>query len=153
MDKIKAKSVIEDRFWILRKDNIKVGEVVPAEDGFKATINGESSRFKTLEKLKESPLFTFIELPKSTKKLEKNVEGFPTEGIAYNPVWNLKFKLPLYTQTEDSKSWYAAGYYKVFVHGHYVIEYCPKLLTLQRNKYDGPYREDPGLNQFGEIFE
>jgi hypothetical protein len=68
-------------------------------------------------------------------------------------VWNVQYKLPLYTKTNDSKSWFAAGYYRVSISGTWIVQYCPKLITLQRNKFEGPYNEDPGINQFNEMFE
>lgn len=155
VDKIKAKSVVPDQFWILSENNNKVGEVIKIpNEGFKVTINGKpAGNFSTLELLKKSPRFTFIDLPQIKTDPTNDVQGFPSEGLAYNAVWNVRYRLPLYTQTDDSKSWYAAGYYKVNVHGTWIVQFCPKLITLQRNEYQGPYQQNPSLNQFNKLFK
>ena len=73
------------------------------------------------------------------------VYGYPTnvhdahdgadDTHVHNPMWDMKQGLPLYTKKSDSQCWYAAGYYNI--DGN--IEYCPKLIILQRNDYSGPF--------------
>jgi len=103
--------------------------------------------------MKASGMFEFTELPKPKATISEDVHSFPTEGLAYNAVWNVKYKLPLYTQTGDSKSWFAAGFYKVNIASTWIVQYCPKLITLQRNGYEGPFKTNPGLTQFNRMFE
>ena len=155
LQKIRAKSVVKDKFWILRQNNIKIGEVKATSDSdIEVTINGTTAKqFTSLNDMKDSGLFEFTELPKPKATLSDDVQGFPADGFAYNAVWNVKYKLPLYTQTDDSKSWFAAGYYKVDISGTWIVQFCPKLITLQRNGYEGPFKTDPGLNQFNTMFE
>ena len=92
-------------------------------------------------------------MPRPDKAQTDSVHDYPTDCIAYNGVWNVKDSLPLYTQSEDSKSWFAAGYYKLNINGNWIVQYCPKLIALQRNEYTGPFKTDPGMNIFNELFE
>lgn len=155
IQKIRAKSVVKDKLWILQQNNIKIGQVKAKSDtNIEVMIHGNTTaRFTSLADMKESGLFEFTELPKPSATISENVEGFPTEGLAYNAVWNVKYKLPLYTQDADSKSWFAAGYYKVNICSTWIVQYCPKLITLQRNEFKGPFKTNPDLNQFNKIFE
>jgi len=155
LQKIRAKSVVKDKFWILQQNNIKIGQVKAKSDTeIEVKIHGNTARrFTSLADMRASGLFEFTELPKPKATISNNVHGFPTDGLAYNAVWNVQYSLPLYTQTGDSKSWFAAGYYKINISGTWIVQYCPKLITLQRNGYEGPFKADPGLNQFNSIFE
>ena len=154
IQKIRAKSVVKNKFWILQKNNKKVGQAKQTNKEIVVKIHGNTAgRFQSFTAMKESGLFEFTELPKPAATISEDVHGFPTTELAYNAVWNVKYKLPLYTQTAESKSWFAAGYYKVNIAGHWIVQYCPKLITLQRNEYTGPFKIDPGLNQFSGLFE
>ncbi len=153
MANIEAKSVVDDYFWILQKNNKKIGEVIQVHTGkYEVNILGERTEFTTLELLKQSPMFTFIDLP-GDKPLTEEVEGYPTDTIAHNKVWNIKHNLPLYTQSDDSKSWHAAGYYKVLIHSNWIVQFCPKLISLNRYEFEGPFKSDPKLKNFSRIFE
>lgn len=153
MEKITAKPIIEDQFWILRKDNIKVGEMMhDVSSGYTVKLKGEVEvRFDSLDALKGTIEFKELRKPAATES--DNVHGYYSEGTAYNAVWNVQYGLPLYTQTSDSKSWYAAGYYKVNISGTWIIQACPKLITLQRNKYKGPFKDSPSNNKFADLYE
>lgn len=154
LQKIRAKPVVEDEFWILQQNNIKIGQAKLINKNIEVRIHGtQALRYSSKEDMEQSGLFEFTSIPKPPSTESEEVEGYPTDGTAYNAVWNVAYGLPLYTQTPESKSWFAAGYYKVNIGGTWIVQYCPKLITLQRNEYKGPYKLDPGLNQFNEIFE
>jgi hypothetical protein len=48
--------------------------------------------------------------------------------------------LPIYTKSLKSKSYFCAGYYAVRFSNTWVKAYCPKLITLNRYEYAGPYK-------------
>jgi hypothetical protein len=154
LQKIRAKTVVNDNFWILQKNNVKVGYAKKTDKNIEIKIDGATIReFISVKDMKDSNMFDFTELPKPPATVSEDVHGYPTNESAYNAVWNLKYKLPLYTQSPESKSWYAAGYYRVNIGGLSVVQYCPKLIALQRTTFEGPFKTDPGLNQFNTIFE
>lgn len=146
MEKIEAKAVIDGKYWILKQNKTKVGQVTHDPAGYKVRIHGKpAGTFKDLDELRTAGIAKFTDVPERNESLLTEVHGYPVNGFAYNPMWNLHYKLPLYTQTPDSKSWYAAGYYHVRCKGKHTIEYCPKLITLQRNDYEGPFKQKPSL--------
>jgi len=153
MEKLKVKSIIADEFWIITQRNIKVGQMKAQGKHIEVQVNGNTLNTKTLKEIKESGLFEFVEMPVPDKTESDSVHDYPTDCIAFNGVWNVKENLPLYTQSKESKSWYAAGYYKLNINGNIIVQYCPKLIQLQRNKYTGPFKTNPGINNFGDLFE
>lgn len=143
---IKVKTV-SDKFWILKDNNSKIGEVSAINNSYTVNVGGNRTIFKTLEALK---IKTGINLLESTVPLTHSTETcvyeFPVAGNRFNAVWNLKLKLPLYTKQEDSKSWFAAGYYLVHIKGKWKTILSPKLIIIQRNEYLGPYKTTPTYN-------
>lgn len=73
---------------------------------------------------------------------EKEVHGFPTSCVPYNPVYDVVRKLPLFTKSEKSKSLYAAGYYIIRFEKGWVKSFCPKLITIERYESKGPFKTD-----------
>jgi hypothetical protein len=65
--------------------------------------------------------------------------AYPTREQAYNAIYDVKHQVPLWTREPRSKSWYAAGWYQVRQGRSWQVEFCPKLITLQRYAYRGPY--------------
>jgi len=154
LQKIRAKSVVKNKFWILQQNNVKVGQAKEVNKDIEVTIHGVAvGKYKSLSEMKKTGLFEFIELEKLDGTNLLDVHGYPACSTAHNAVWNARYRLPLYTQDVDSKSWYAAGYYKIKVGNTWVVQYCPKLIALQRSNYKGPFKTDPGLLQFNKIFE
>lgn len=136
---IKAKPVVPDQYWILREHDRKVGNIQAESDGYTLSLHGEKTRFDSLNVLIDRIPVTFeILTPNSQNKISNQVHGFPTIGYPYNAMFDVRYHLPLWTQTEHSKSWLAAGWYRVQYHDWTVIQ-CPKLIILQRYKYLGPF--------------
>jgi len=48
---ILAKPVIADRYWILKKDNHKVGEIEAGDDGYTVKIQNTVKRYTTIKML------------------------------------------------------------------------------------------------------
>ena len=48
---ILAKPVIADRYWILKKDNHKIGEIEVGEDGVVVKIQNTVKRYTTIKML------------------------------------------------------------------------------------------------------
>jgi hypothetical protein len=141
IQEIKAKP-ISDQFWILQQNNKKIGQVTYMHNKYIVNINGNNAGiFGSLTELKESQLFDVIEPAKLSKNGINAVHGYPTKCEAFNSVWNLQYKLPLFTFASNSKSWHAAGYYNIEIKGESVIQFCPKLITLCRNTYTGPFKK------------
>jgi hypothetical protein len=139
--KFVAKPVLEDKFWILEDNGQKVGTIRSNENGVTLTVGKENHSFKKLEELKQKMKVSFTGKELANKeKLEYEVHGYACKTQPYNAIFDLKRKLPLYTKTEDSQSFFTAGYYCIEFENGWVPAFCPKLITLGRNNYLGPFK-------------
>ena len=53
---------------------------------------------------------------------------------------DIKRRLHLYTKTQKSKCYYAAGWYVMNQFGENEVVFCPKYIFIQRYPYSGPYK-------------
>jgi len=141
-----AKPIIEDRFWILNDESGKVGQIEADKCGFVVKIGKQEQAFSNIKMLQ---LRTGIQFkPTATPVVHDtphNVQGFPTDGPAHNPIYDMQHRIPMYTKTAKSKSWYAAGYYKLKQNNEWETVFCPKLILLQRYDYFGPVKSEDGF--------
>jgi hypothetical protein len=135
---IEAKPVIPNRYWILKQDNRKVGQIEADDSGVTVKIQNRVAGYKTIKMASREANIEFTKLS-STKPVTNQVHGFEVTGRVYNPVWDVKHRLPLFTRDTKSKSWYAAGWYMVKQHRAWKAVQNPKLITLQRYQYQGPF--------------
>jgi hypothetical protein len=136
-----AKPVIDRKYWILQEGNQKVGNVEACDGGYQVKINNHVAQFKTIKMVEQRVHVTFepsIKISK-IKATISQVHGYPVAGRIHNPLWDIPKKLPLYTKTNKSKSWFAAGWYKVKKGRNWSVMQCPKLILLQRYSYQGPF--------------
>ena len=140
---LQAKPVIANRYWILRQDDRKVGCVERDKTGFSVKINGRHSHFNNMPLLRRKAMIQFHPMIKTAKPPQNLVHGYDTGCRAYNGMWDVKKRLPLFTKTARSKSWYAAGWFAVLQHNRWQLVQNPKLILLERYQFRGPYmRED-----------
>ena len=147
-----AKPVVNKQYWILQENDRKVGNVEACAGGYQIKINNQViAQFKTIKMVEqranikfEPPMIVTAPRKKSTTR---TVHGYDTAGRAYNPVWDLKMKLPIYTKTAKSKSWFAAGWYQVKKGRTWTAMQDPKLIVLQRYPYHGPYHTQEEIPQ------
>lgn len=144
-----AKPVIDKQYWILQENNRKVGNVEACAGGYQVKINNQVAQFKTIKMVEQRVNIHFESAPKVVKPKTKInlVHGYPAVGRIYNPMWDLKQKLPIYTKTTKSKSWFAAGWYRVKKGRNWVTVQDPKLITVQRYPYQGPYYTQEEANK------
>ena len=143
-----AKPIVKDQFYILTQDDKKVGNIEATGDGFAVRINNQVMPFKTIAMIRKQ---VDIEVPAVGNKPNKEpasyqVQGYPSGSRVYNPIWDVQHKLPLYTKNKKSRSWYAAGWYQVKQRRTWTIEQSPKLITLQRYQYQGPFHTKEEAN-------
>lgn len=142
---IKAKPIIKDKFWILQDEQKKIGSVEQSKNGYVVQINGNQNLFKNLKTISNQINVVFENSLKNKVNSEFQVNGFPTDSKPYNPVYNVKERLPIFTKKNKSKSWYAAGYYMISINGNTEVHFCPKLILLQRYEYKGPVYTPDGF--------
>lgn len=140
---LKAKNIVENRFWIIENDKgERIGNIAQTTSGVRCTVSNTVELFPNMAEMVEkkniSMVFKTREL--KPKTIKGQVYGYPTSHTPHNVLWNVKLKLPLYTKNEKSSSFYCAGYYIVKYNKTFVDEFMPKLITLQRYEYEGPFK-------------
>lgn len=134
-----AKPVLENKFWIVENDGQKVGTIRNNDQGVVLQVGDTNRIFNSITDLTDVR-FEGKEVATQPKQ-EYEVHGYACKTQPYNPIYDLKRKLPLYTKTENSQSFFCAGYYVVhWEDGSHSPSYCPKLITLSRYDYDGPFK-------------
>jgi len=143
-----AKPIVKDKFWILKQDDAKVGNIEASSDGYTVRLNDTVTRIKNISTIRHNPDFAF-EAPPITKKItaEYAVHGYQTDVKCYNGMWDVKRRLPLFTKSRKSKSWYAAGWYLLKQRREWEVVRNPKLISLQRYPYQGPYHTREETNE------
>jgi hypothetical protein len=142
-----AKPVIEKQFWILTDGDRKVGNIEACAGGYQVKIQNQISQFKTIRMAAQRVNIEFESLEIKTKCAANLVHGFPTAGRVNNPMWDVKMKLPIYTKTTKSKSWFAAGWYLIKKGRAWSVIQDPKLIVLQRYPFHGPFHNKEQANE------
>jgi hypothetical protein len=143
---ILAKPVVANKFWILKKDNQKVGEIEAGDHGVTVKLNNQVLKYNTIRMAGREVDIEFEQAQKKSVKTSNDVYGYAVSGRVHNPVWDVKHRLPLYTKDNNSKSWYAAGWYCIQQHRSWKVVRSPKLIMLQRYKYQGPFHTKEEAN-------
>lgn len=142
-----AKPVIDKQFWIVKDNDRKVGNVEACAGGYQIRINNQVAQFKTIKMLAQRADIRFEPAEKHRAQTKTNlVHGYPAVGRIHNPIWDIQKKLPLYTKTNKSKSWFAAGWYRVKKGRSWTVVQDPKLIVLQRYSYQGPFYNSEEAN-------
>ena len=143
-----AKPVIDQQFWILQDGNQKVGNIEACPGGYQVKIHNQVAQFKTIRMVAQRANIEFVPTSKTASHKVKvdNVHNYPVSGRAYNPMWNVTQHLPVYTHTAKSKSWVAAGWYRVRKGRVWQTVLAPKLIVLQRYEYRGPFFTEQEAN-------
>jgi hypothetical protein len=138
---IVAKTVIPNQYWILREDDRKVGNIEAGPEGFQVRINDQVESFKTIHTIKKTTRIEFeaAVTRKPVTSTARSVYGYHTTSRPYNGVYDVKHQVPLWTREPRSRSWLAAGWYRVKQGRSWQIVECPKLIMLERYEYQGPY--------------
>ena len=136
-----AKPIVDRKYWILQQGNQKVGNVEACAGGYQVKINNQISQFKTIKMLTQRVNIQFEPTSKTCKSKSTNNEiyGYPVKGPAHKAMQDVRHRLPVYTKTNKSKSWHAAGWYLVQKGRTWTVFYSPKMILLQRYPFKGPF--------------
>jgi hypothetical protein len=137
---------VDKQYWILKQDNQKVGNIQAVDDGFQITIRNKTVSYKTIPMLRTRENVEFEPAVKTAKESDRMVHGYDAGCRVYNPIWDVKHRLPLFTKDTKSKSWFAAGWYTVKQHRTWRTVQNPKLIVLERYKYQGPFHTKEEAN-------
>ena len=141
---MKAKEIVKNKFWILSDNSQNVGTISYNDEQYMLS-DANGSRFyndalEIAESLQKNVSWQELEIKETIQ--EKIVNDYPTSCIPYNDMYDVKRKLPLFTKSEKSKSLYCAGYYTIRFEKGWVKSFCPKLITVERYEYRGPFKTE-----------
>jgi len=138
-----AKVLIPNKYWILESEGEKFATLSKDKKGYSLFCKGQKIEVNTLNEIKERFGITINEdsFVKEHIPVSKTTDiyGFPLKGKAYSPLWNVQKRLPIYAKSEKSKSLFCAGYYIIKFRKGWCKAFCPKLITLERNEFKGPF--------------
>jgi len=146
-----AKAIVKNKFWIVEDtEGEKIGTIQKVQNGSRDVVlvkGRQRTKFPSIKILGEKHNIKFSTPRKSRAKKSPDVYGYPAEGEVHNGVFDLEQNLPIYTKIEKSKSFFCAGHFLIKFNNTWVKNFCPKLLTLDRNEWAGPYRTDAEMVQ------
>jgi hypothetical protein len=154
MSSIHAKPIVDGKFWIVEEDGERIGTLRLKENNkFILSSKGGERFFSKKAEITDvfgKQFFVPSRIKTSISAVTeeiRDVHGFPTSCYPHNPLYNVQKKLPLFTKSEDSKSLYCAGYYTIKFDKGWVRSFCPKLITIERYPYQGPFKTELEMKQ------
>ena len=142
MSSIISKVLIPNKEWIIEDSGNKIGSIAKNKKGYvflhkgeKVDIKGFNDLVDKLDTIKTKHNF-------KTEHVNHNIYNYPCSSTPFEPMYNVKMKIPLYAKSSKSKSQYCAGYYIIQFKKGWVKSFCPKLITLERNKFCGPFKTE-----------
>lgn len=139
---IKAKPVIQDQYWILRDQDGKVGNIQADNTGYSVRINNTETHVDSLDSIRNRFGVDFeMIVSRSNNDLGDNqVYGYPTTSTPYNVVWDVRRQIPIWTKEKNSRSFLAAGWFRIRQGTSWKLTMCPKIIILDRYQYQGPFQ-------------
>lgn len=146
MSELIATPVVKNKFWVVENHGNKIATIQAKEDGgFVYVHDDQREYFTSTRDLKQKLKIKFGSPVKKKKEDCSNVYGYPVKGRAYNQVYDVVRKLPIYSKDTKSKSLFCAGYYFVELNNQWTTLFCPKNITLNRYKFIGPFKSEEEL--------
>lgn len=143
-----VKVIVPNKIWIVEDDGTKLGTLNKEKKGYAFFRKGTKVELQDLSEVKSkfgADLFNDrISAIKTNIKYTdpKSIYDYPCGSIPFNPVYNVRDRLPIYAKSSKSKSLYCAGYYVIQFRKGWVKSFCPKLITLERYAYLGPFKNE-----------
>lgn len=135
---------ITNTFWIVRDGDEKIGTLTLRDNYYRFSMQLGS----TTAEFPKDEINDYFEFPAKevSSQFQKTVLGYP---VIDTEVFNEQEQdnLPCFTKTEKSKVFFASGYYGIyFDNGGWLDSFCPKLSTLTKYPYIGPFKTESDMN-------
>jgi hypothetical protein len=139
--------IAKDKFWILEDAGVKRGLITHKNDDiYNIVIDGNSQDMSLadLHCMFDNKILTSSE-PHTQTNASNNellLNNFPCKHIPFNHKqveWN-NITIETYTKNETSKIRYAAGYFGLHFTGVWSKTQSPKLDTLEKYLFVGPFK-------------
>lgn len=144
--KIISKVLIPNKEWIIETEEGKIGSIAKNKKGYSFLQKGRVISFKDAKDVKREFGFNPFDNDMFVKsKLEPSsytIYDYPCSSKPHDPLFNVRKRLPLFSKNSKSKSQYCAGYYLIKFRKGWARSFCPKLITLERYPYHGPFKNE-----------
>lgn len=150
MSEIVAKPIIKNKFWILENSGSKIGTIQAVDEtGGVVLVQGTGREiFPSINILSKK---YNIRIERRSTKINHgaahDIYGYPTPHKPHNVLYDVRKRLPIFTKTAKSKSYFCAGHYLIKFNQSWSKAYCPKAITLNRYEFRGPFRTTEELSQ------
>lgn len=135
-----AKSVIKNKCWIIEDSGTQIASILASPNGV-TLVQGETrEKFASLKLLSDKHNIIFDKSKKPLVTDTGTIYGYPTGCSAFHILWDVRKKVPVFTKLPKSKSFFCAGYYVIKLNDGWTASHCPKLITINRYPYFGPYK-------------
>lgn len=144
---IKLKPITEKSWLVLNDvDESRVGLLTEIQDQYTLMIAGAKKTFldkKEVNTYFNSNVFDCIE-ESVTEVVKKDlyINGYPVDFSNPHEVLIKGNKLPLFSKKINSEIYYSAGYYCLHFPKNWMPAFSPKLSTLEKYEYTGPYKTE-----------
>lgn len=150
-EKLSAKEILKNKFWIVESEGEKVATLSIGDDSqlMYSSNSGGTKFYKNIKALTKNldADITWSSLEPVSETKEFKIYGFDTSCAPYNPMFDVKQRLALFTKSKKSKSLYCAGYFIIKFDKGWVKSFCPKLITVERYETEGPFKTDLEMRQ------
>ena len=126
--------------WILYGDDeIPTGLIIQRQKKYTVLQTDKKFKFESKEKMFEH-FGAFRFLQRAEKQHDTKVAGFP---VLQDEVFNVDetAEIPSFTKTANSNTKHAAGHWGIKFSDQYVTSFCPRVSTLTKYEYVGPYTD------------
>jgi len=146
---IQLKEITESSWLVItEKEQEKIGLLSEGYDGDLTLLSkGGKVDFNDRGEVTEffaEPIFDNIVVTSLATDTEHTVKGYPvdfTNPFEADPEDEIS-DLPLYTKTKTSTVYHCAGYYCIRFPKGWADAYSPKLATLEKYEYVGPFKNE-----------
>jgi hypothetical protein len=146
MTELHAKPIVDGVLWVVEQNGEKVGTLHKKENNkyMLCASNGEVYFSKKSEITKRFGDDFFLKGFKTTvSHIDVNeCHGYPTKWTPFNSMYDVQRRLPLFTKSNQSKSLFCAGHYIIKFPKNWVRSFCPKLITIERYPFTGPFKTE-----------
>jgi len=131
---------ITDASWILYHNGNKKAMIVTTDSGIMAIGDLPYKNFIDFDDFakKLGAVISFDETEKAVEPEVSKIDGYPVKHPNTFDVKQEQYSS--YTKKLGSSIRFAAGYFGILFNYGWVTSYCPKVVTLNENKWIGPFR-------------
>ena len=151
---MKLKSLTDTSWMLLDDKGERVGVLTRSTSSFILTTPGGRTTFNDESDIK---LFFNEDIFKNVTSNVKIEEVFILDGwpvSSGNPIKaDTDSTLPCYYKKEGSNVIHCAGYYSLKFPGGWINSFCPKLSTIEKYEYVGPFRTEIEARSHTTLFK